>query len=194
MGLFPIDEIKRKSFHLLIVLYILAYWLLPRGFVLWGFGILISIVIIGEIVRLRVPAFNERLLNLLGGIHREEETKKLSGLPWTLSGSFLTILLFPNRTVVLVSFFYLAFGDAIAALAGKQFGKRRICGAKTLEGSMACFLVCLAAGLPFLPWKTAVAGAFCATLIELVPWPLNDNFWMPIFSALALTILLPLLG
>lgn len=188
----PLDEIKRKSFHLLILLYILAYWLLPRPVVLWGFGILITIVIAGELVRLRRPAFNAWLLDTLGGIHREEETKNLSGLPWTLSGSFLTMLLFPNKTIVLISFFYLAFGDAVAALIGKRFGRHRTLWGKTLEGSAACFVACLLIGIFFLPWQTAVLGALCATVIELVPWPLNDNFWMPLFSAFALTMLLPL--
>jgi dolichol kinase len=191
MGGFPIDEIKRKSFHLLILLYILAYWLLPRPVLLWGFGLLILVVIAGELVRLRVPSFNEALLKYLGGIHREEETKALSGLPWTLSGSFLTILLFPDRTVVMVSFFYLAFGDALAALFGRRFGRHRLMGGKSLEGSTACFAVCLLVGLLFMKPPLALLGALIATVIELIPWPLNDNFWMPLFSASALTLLLP---
>jgi dolichol kinase len=192
MFLFPLDEIKRKSFHLLILLYIIAYWLLARNIVLWGFGILISFVVVGELLRLRMPVFNAWLLDTLGGIHREEETKKLSGLPWTLSGSFLTILLFPNKTIVLVSFFYLVFGDAIAALAGKRFGRHHIVGEKTLEGSIACLLVCFVAGVFFFGWQMATLGALCATVIELVPWPMNDNFWMPLFSASILTLLWPL--
>jgi len=194
MDAFPIDEIKRKSFHLLILLYILAYWVLPRLVVIEGFGFLLVVVIVGELLRLRLPPFNEWLLNVLGGIHRVEETKNLSGLPWTLSGSFLTILLFPNKTVVLVSFFYLAFGDALAALVGKRYGKYRILRGKTLEGSLACFLACLLVGIFFLHWKMALIGALSATVIELIPWPLNDNFWMPLMSASALTLLLPLLG
>jgi dolichol kinase len=188
---FPIDEIKRKSFHLLILLYILAYWALPRTFVLEVFGALILAVITAELVRLRVPVFNRWLLTCLGGIHREEETKGLSGLPWTLSGSFLTMLLFPDRAVVMISFFYLAFGDALAALVGRRFGRHRLVAGKTLEGSMACFVVCLAVGLVFLKLPVAVLGALAATVIEIVPWPLNDNFWMPLFSASALTLLLP---
>jgi dolichol kinase len=29
----------------------------------------------------------------------------------------------------------------------------------------------------------AIIGAFIATIIEIIPWPLNDNFWMPLITA-----------
>lgn len=194
MDFLPQDEIRRKSFHLLSLLYILAYWVLPRDFVLVGLGALIVVVIFGEILRLRIPAFNERLLGILGGVHRDEEVNSFSGLPWTLFGSFLTILIFPNKTIVLISFLYLAFGDAIAALVGRWAGKHKLLGDKSIEGSVGCFVACFIIGLFFFnAWHFALLAAFLATLVELVPWPLNDNFWMPLVSASFLTLLAPIL-
>jgi len=183
MAFFPIDEIKRKTFHLLCLLYILAYWFFPWRVVSWGFGILISLVIAGEAIRLTNPSFNKWILDVLGGVHRQEETGRLSGLLWTLSGSFLTMLIFPDKRIVVASLLFLAFGDASAALIGKKFGKHKILKQKSLEGSLACFCACLAVGLLFLNRPLAVAGAFTATFIELIPWPLNDNFWMPLVSS-----------
>lgn len=190
---FPSDEVKRKTFHLLSLIYIAAYWVLPKMLVLKGMGVVVIVVLAGDIVRLRIPAFNTWILAVLGGVHRKHETNNMSGLPWTLLGSFFTILLFPDRHIVMTSFMYLALGDAFAALFGKKFGKHKLIKNKTWEGSIACFLVCFVIGLLFLSWPLAILGAVIATVIEIVPWPLNDNFWMPLVSAAALTILVPII-
>jgi dolichol kinase len=101
------------------------------------------------------------------------------------------VLYDPNKNIVLACLFYLAFGDASAALVGKRMGKRKIFWDKTLEGSLACFFVCFLIGLFFFKWPLALAGALIAAFIELFPWALNDNFWMPIISAFVITHLAP---
>ncbi len=189
----PLDEIKRKSFHMLCLAYIAAYWLLPRATVLYVFAGVIAVAVLGDLFRLKSPAFNDWILSRLGGVHRDGEINGLSGLPWTLTGSFLTMLIFRDRPVVTASMLYMAFGDAAAALVGRSLGRHRLIAGKTIEGSAACFAVCLIAGLFFLPWHAAIIGAVLATAIEAVPWPLNDNFWMPLASASLLTIILPFL-
>lgn len=196
---FPKDEIKRKTFHILSLIYVACFWFLPRNVVLIGFLIAIAIVLIGEFIRAKNEKFNVFILKVLGGVHRESETHKISGLPWTLSGAFLTILLFPNKLFVLASFLYLSFGDACAALFGKAYGKHKIYAGKSLEGSIACFMACLIVGLViFLPssqftflngFLFAVVGALIAAFVETIPWPLNDNFWMQIINAGILTYL-----
>ncbi|MBN1822921.1 MAG: hypothetical protein JW803_01230 [Endomicrobiales bacterium] len=188
MGLFSEDEIKRKAFHLLTLIYVTVYWFAPRWFTLWGMGVAIAITLILETLRLRFPEFNRKLLGFLGGVHRGGEVDRMSGLAWTLSGAFLTMLLFGDRNIVTASMLYTALGDAFAALVGRSYGRIRFVWGKTLEGSAACFVVCLAIGFAFLDWRLAVFGAFVATLAELVPWPLNDNFWLPGISALSLTL------
>lgn len=182
------DEIKRKTFHILTLLYVLDYWYMPLDIVLWSMFILILAVLAGEIIRAKNESVNVFILKILGGVHRESETHKISGLPWTLSGAFFTMFLFENKNFVLASFLYLAFGDAVAALAGKAWGKHKIYAGKSLEGSLACFIVCFIAGLFLLPtWQFALIGAVAATVIESIPWPLNDNFWMQILNAAVLT-------
>lgn len=184
MGHFPVDEIKRKLFHLLTLTYIILYWVTPVTFVLIGLAVAIILVLIFEIVRLKHTRFNYWLLSLLGGVHRGSETDKMSGLAFTLSGSFFTILLFfGDKNIVMASFMYLAFGDTFAALIGKAFGRHKVTRDKTWEGSIACFLVCLISGLFFLKWPIAVVGAFIATSIELIRWPISDNFWMPLVAS-----------
>ena len=91
--------------------------------------------------------------------------------------------------MVMASFLYLAFGDSLAALAGRTFGKHKLPAGKSLEGTMACFAACFAAGLFLFNWKFALAGAVIAAAVEAVPWPINDNFWMQILNAFFLTLL-----
>jgi len=125
----------------------------------------------------------------MGGVHRASEVNNISGLPWTLTGSFLTMLFFADKHIVMVSMLYLALGDSAAALFGKKLGHTRTWYDKTLEGSLACFIVCALAGLLFLKPTYAVLGAACATVIEILPWPFNDNFWMPLVSSAVLTFM-----
>lgn len=187
MQLIPMDEIKRKIFHLFTLIYIVIYWFTTARFVLIALGIVIFVVIAVEIIRMRNAKFNQWLFDTLGNAFRGHEKHQVSGLAFTLSGSFFTILLFfGNKNIVMASFMYMAFGDTFAALIGRAFGKHKITKDKTLEGSIACFFVCLFCGLFFLNWPLAIFGAFIATVIELVPWPLNDNFWMPLVSSGAL--------
>ncbi|MCX5781911.1 MAG: hypothetical protein NT145_04305 [Elusimicrobia bacterium] len=184
MDFFPADEIKRKLFHLLTLIYIILYWVTPVTFMLVGLGVTIILVFLFEIVRLKHTRFNYWLLSLLGGVHRGHETDKISGMAFTLAGSFFTILLFfGDRNIVMASFMYLAFGDTSAALIGRAFGKHKITKDKTYEGSIACFIVCLICGLFFLEWPIAILGAVIATLIELIPWPISDNFWIPLVAS-----------
>ncbi len=197
---FPKDEIKRKTFHFLTLIYVAAYWFLPINIVLFGLAAAIVIVLIGEFIRAKNEKFNVFILQVLGSVHRPSEEHKISGLPWTLLGAFLVILLFGGKNIfVLTSFLYLAFGDAFAALFGKAYGKHKIYAGKSLEGTLACFGICFVMGLiVFLSLGhfgilsavlLAFFGAVVAALIETVPWCLNDNLWMQVLNAASLTLL-----
>jgi dolichol kinase len=183
------NEIKRKGFHLLSLIYIFAYWYLPKYLVVWCFVIAISLVILLECIRFKLPGFNIFFKNNFRGFYRYNEADKISGLVWTLLGALLAIIIFHNKYMVLASFFYLAFGDTMGALVGKSFGKHKIFTGKSLEGSLGCMLMCFILGLFFFNLQFAFIGAVIATLVEAIPWKLNDNFWMQIINAWALTLL-----
>src|SRR5579871_3208716 len=139
-------EIARKVFHLLTLVYLWAYWTQGTTKTLWLLGTWIVLETIVEFVRLRNRAINEYLIAFFGGINRESERVKMSGIVWTGLGCWWTILLFGGRSeVVSGAILYLALGDAAAALAGKLLGRHRLPygdGAKTWEGTIACFVVC----------------------------------------------------
>ncbi|MDR2066887.1 MAG: hypothetical protein LBP57_03495 [Endomicrobium sp.] len=189
MDFIPKDEIKRKVIHLMCLIYILGYWYLPKSIVVLGLTVAIIMVIFLEVLRFKVPSFNNFFKDNFKGFYRQEEADKMSGLAWTLSGGLITMLIFPNKYMVFASFLYLVFADSAAALIGRAFGKHKILFDKSLEGSMACFIVCFIISLFMFNFWFALLGAIIAAFVEAVPWKLNDNFWMQIINAGMLTLL-----
>ncbi|MDR1244621.1 MAG: hypothetical protein LBJ98_01420 [Endomicrobium sp.] len=188
MACIPKDEIKRKSFHLLSLLYVFGYWYLPKNIVVLCLAVAMTIVILLEYIRFKFPKINDFFKNNFKGFYRSEEAEKISGVIWTLSGAFIAIVLFPNKSMVFASLLYFVFGDAAAALVGRTIGRHKIFTNKSLEGSSACFTVCFIIGLFLFNIQFALIGAISATLIEAIPWKLNDNFWMQIINAGVLTV------
>lgn len=184
-------EVLRKLFHALSLVYLGAFLLLGRTGTLALLGAWILLACAVEALRLRRPGLNEALLRFFGGIHRESEARKVSGIVWTSVGCWLAIAFYGGQpAVVAASFLCLAFGDSAAALVGRSVGRvpiglfgRR----KTLEGSLACFGVCALAC-----WACGFRGAalwlaaLAATAVELLPVPLDDNLWLPVLPGAVL--------
>ncbi len=108
------------------------------------------------------------------------------------------ITLFFSKPVVLLSVLFLAVGDPVAAIVGTLYGRHKIMNKKSWEGTAANYLVCalgtLAVSLFYfhLPWHLsfplAVVGGGVAAIAELLPFPVNDNFSLPVVSALLLSL------
>ncbi|MDR1663027.1 MAG: hypothetical protein LBR59_01270 [Endomicrobium sp.] len=183
----PKDEIKRKFFHLLSLFYVFGYWHLPKNIVVLGLAVAMASVILLEYIRFNFPKVNIFFKNNFKGFYRPEEAEKISGVIWTLSGAFIAIVSFSNKSMVFASLLYFALGDVAAALVGRTIGRHKIFTSKSLEGSFACFAVCFIIGLFLFNIQFALIGAIIATLIEAISWKLNDNFWMQIINAGVLT-------
>lgn len=186
-------ELVRKLFHLLTLVYLWFFWKFGSAMAVRLLGVWLAVEGILELARLKFPNFNRRLMSAFGSIHREEEASRVSGIFWTGLGCWGTILLFGRHPdVVWAAVMYLALGDASAALVGKAIGRRPLpfAAPKTWEGSLACFAVCAAIGW-FLGFGAARiwAGAAAATIIEAVPMPFSDNFWLPLGSAFILWLM-----
>jgi dolichol kinase len=189
-------EIKRKIFHNLSLVYLLMYWVLPPVVTIWILGLVIVVETGVEFIRLRRPEINAWFLERFKGIHRESEILKPSGIFWTLLGCWSTMVFFTNKRLVLAALGFLVFGDTAAALVGKKWGRHywKRNPQKSKEGTLGFGLVSLAWSVFFLRWPVAVLGSAAGAFIELERWPWNDNFWIPILSALVLSVLNIFLG
>ncbi|MCX6817996.1 MAG: SEC59/DGK1/VTE5 family protein [Candidatus Aenigmarchaeota archaeon] len=83
----------------------------------------------------------------------------------------------------------LAVGDSLSTIVGTRLGRHKIGKTnKSFEGSAACFVGSLLAGVIFVAPHIAVLGAIAAAAAELLP-KINDNLSIPVVSGLVMLIL-----
>lgn len=127
-----------------------------------------------------------------GGLIREHEQFGLLGSTYLLIAALLAIEIFP-REVAAAAIGFTVLGDAFAAMVGKAWGRTPFF-RKSLEGTAGGLLACLAwaAALALegrLPWHVAIAGALVASLVELLPIPLDDNLGMTLIAGYTMKLL-----
>lgn len=104
---------------------------------------------------------------------------------------------FSDRMLALASVYAWGFGDAAAALIGKRFGKHKILGKKTLEGTTAMFTVSLVSVIIVLALRggiswygcvlAAVLASAVSTVVELYTSGGMDTVTCP-FAAMAVLV------
>jgi len=187
------SELKRKAIHLASLIIPLGYFVSPPSWHVWWERSLLALVILSlaiEIFRLNHPRTRYVFRHFFGELLRNHEEATLLGSTYLLIACLLSIHLFPKPVAVLALLF-LIVGDTVAAIVGKSIGRVRLFG-KTLEGSLACFAVCygLTAFMQGIPFPVGLVGAAVATLFELLPIPLDDNFRIPLSAGFAMELLL----
>lgn len=188
-------EIGRKLFHLIGLCYVACLVFLPRPVFITLFFFLTLILASSEIFRLCFKPFNAWIVNHCGALIRDHEKTRISGVLWMMLGVLGTAVLLASTSLAAASILYLIIGDAAASVLGKYIGGIKWPGSKkTLVGSAACFLSCVLIGffvvLPGYGWKGVLVGATAATVFEWGVIPLDDNFTVPIGSALTFLIAL----
>ena len=184
-------ELRRKSIHLLGLVFPILYVFTTRHTAIIAVGALLAIALGVELLKAFLPAFRGIFMRIFSPMLRSQERRGgLTGATYYLVGSFLCILLF-DKTLAIVCLCFLTLGDLFAALIGKQWGRIKLFSRKSLEGSLACFVVCTAVALLIgLHPIVAIVGALVATLIELLPTGVDDNVTIPLISGLAMHLLI----
>ena len=170
----------------------------------WILLLLISGIIIPlDFLRQKLPGLNQATHRIFGIFMRQHESRHLSGMTYLYLGC-MVLLLFRDTHIITLTLLFLAFGDPIASYFGIRYGKDRIIGNKTLQGTVAAFVVC-----------TIVAGIYCylnnlmterllivaplsgliGAVSELAPvGKLDDNFTFPVISGALLALLFLVFG
>ena len=203
------QEINRKLLHLLALLIPIGIFYIPNipgsssliPITFLAFLLLGSFVI--ETLRFRYESIQKIYFGCFGSMLRKEEKKITTGSTYFFGAAFICSILFydaPHISFMSLSLFIL--GAAGAALGGQSLGKIKI-GKKTLEGSLACFFLCIAMFFlfPQIPllldgWKGSVPmpiiliTSFSIALLELVPLKItknliiNDNLAVPVIAGI----------
>ncbi|MCR5171575.1 MAG: SEC59/DGK1/VTE5 family protein [Treponema sp.] len=148
---------------------------------------------ISELLRLRgieIPL----LSHITQAAARQRDNKGFVFGPVTLVlGIVLTAVLFDEQSAR-VGIFALAFGDGLASLGGKTFGKVRVplTNGKTAAGSLTCFTaIFISSYMVTKNTGMALILAAAGTLIEGLPLKDYDNLLLPVLLAFMTGNLLP---
>jgi dolichol kinase len=186
--------VLRKILHILTALFPIAYIFLPRLPMVVGLCVLgISFLLI-DFLRLElkiVGAFFERYF---GKLMWQKEKFTLTAATHYAVASFLAVYFF-DKWIAIAVLLFLAFGDTAAHIIGVRWGKNRLDIEKTIEGSLACLLICLFVSL-LLPQPSILVlavGALVASLVEFFPFGIDDNFTLPLISGAAMEIMIKIL-
>lgn len=184
----------RGLFHIIAgSLPAIALLFFPRFWVQIGLTAATILFLSFEAARLRIPSLNKWFSTWAAPLLRQEEHHKFTGSSYLLVGYLITALVFP-QDIATLAILFASLGDPVATIVGVWKGRIRIWN-KSIEGNIACFLVCLfigflvaiARGNP--PLTIAIPGALIATLFQALPLRLNDNLTISIGSAAAMVII-----
>jgi dolichol kinase len=190
-----LGELHRKAIHIFSLIIPVGYFLLPEETARRALLVAAVVALVIEALRLNEPRLRKMTFELVGALLREHEKTGLFASTYLILGSLLCAYSF-SKPVVVAAILFLILGDAAAALVGRVFGRIHIFD-KTLEGSLACLAVCLAIGILLgtytdldLSMKAAATGAITATIFELLPIPLDDNFRIPLSAGFAMRLVM----
>lgn len=174
-------ELFRKSIHLcsaFVPLFLKHfYWL---GIIL----LFLSVIFysLSEIARLHNKTVPFISAITSAAARKRDENKFVLG-PVTLVCGILLCALLWKQVPASIGIYALAFGDGLASLSGKLFGKIRIpfTEGKTVAGSLTCFTAIFISC--FLTCKNsfiALVIASCGMFIEVLPLKDFDNLIIPV--------------
>ncbi|MBS3166762.1 CTP--2,3-di-O-geranylgeranyl-sn-glycero-1-phosphate cytidyltransferase [Candidatus Woesearchaeota archaeon] len=197
-------EVGRKAIHLFSLLFIFIYiigaWLFGHRASLIILGVILTILIEMEYLRIEAK-YKIPLLSKLWKYKRAKEKHRLGGEVFFLIGVIICLALLDFRIAV-AAILMTTFGDLAAALIGR-LGRIKILSFKTLEGILAELIIDLFIGFLFVRelingqvgwlsgnftsapiWPVIIVMAFTATIVETLVFKIDDNLLIPLFSGI----------
>ena len=186
-------HLARKIWHFLGVVFIaVCYHNLERQEAIQWLLILGTIGILIDLLRLSNSKLNAWAIRIMGPVMRDSEKNKLAGTTYLIVGVFVIVLFF-DPLVVKLSLLFLALADPMASYFGIRYGKDRLFGRKSLQGSLAAFITCFLISVFYFYSKDLMLDRlFIASLLaglagaisEAAPiGKLDDNLVLPILSS-----------
>jgi dolichol kinase len=156
-----------------------------------------------EIIRVKSGKIKEILRNFFHPVAHPHEDYKINSSSWYTT-ALVMLSLTQSITLSAIGVTVLAFSDPAAAAIGRKFGRIKLPGGRSLEGSLGFFLVGTLSVFILLSkfhplytnWQMLIVAA-CAGLFgavgELFGSFLDDNFTIPVCSATGAFIALSLI-
>jgi dolichol kinase len=178
-------ELLRQLIHASgVFIVVLSYFLKPDALILISIALLVLIVILFQIHKKHHIFFFSYIFRRCTR-HDDER-----GFIYFFIGIIITLIIFQfNMPIANAAILILVFGDSISTIIGKKWGKHKIPfqNEKTLEGSLAFFMVGLLVALTQVPFTTAFLGVIFGALTEAYS-PIDDNITIPLICASVMSI------
>jgi len=154
-------------------------------------GIVAMFFLFTDISRLAHRKVEKFMFSDLKYIFKKSEEGKFSSMTLFLLASFAIFLIFP-RDISYLAFTFLVFGDLLSKIYGMRFGRIKLVGERTLEGTLSYFMGSLSSGyilslLIGIDIKILIIGSILASLTELVSIGIDDNFGVGIISGIGMS-------
>ncbi len=193
------NELQRKAIHLCSVVIPVSYYFLERNILLLVVGAGTAFMILLDVFRKLFPAVDNFYVKIMGFVLRKKELNVkehfLTGGTYYAIGVFLPIVLFV-REIAASAILIMIVCDTFAALVGKKFGKHNLWN-KSVEGSIAFFvlgmlIVVLTPKVTanYLEYIYAAVALAVATVIEALPYDIDDNISVPLSFGIIYSIFL----
>ena len=187
-------EIPRKIFHIIGTLF----FLIP----LYFFGNWAVTILCFFLLVLLIPIAYFKKINKLTGwfwfliknLEREENLNTLPGKQAfvLVLGILISSIVF-SKEILQVCIITTAVYDGFATIIGMTAGKNKLPTGKTIEGTIGGIIINFICLIPILGVYNSLLVSVFASVVEnlssLDKWYLDDNFLLPIFTGLILTIL-----
>lgn len=197
-------HLTRKIWHFSGVMFIaVLYNNLTRQEALTAVIVCAALALATDLARLNIPKVNQVFVKLASSVMRERERNNFNGTTALLFGVFIIVYLFPER-IVKLSLFFLAIADPIASYYGVKYGKDKILGDKSLQGTTAAFVSCTIIAAVFyyssglmteriliVSLLTGLIGAFSEAINA---GKLDDNLTFPVINSILLFFLFNVFG
>lgn len=181
------SEAPRKAIHLIAIsipIGLLYIPITPARRILMGIAAALLLV---DLAKVHQPRLRSYFLRFFGHLIRRHERSEVTGSTYLVVSAVVVSYLF-DVEVAAASLVFLIIGDTLAAIVGKAWGRTRIFD-KSLEGFLAgwisSFLVAWALVPGLGPWPLLIAS-FVGAVVEILPIPVDDNFRIPLLTALVL--------
>ncbi len=193
-----LSEARRKAIHLafLVLPLELLLELLPWPRTRTEFRLLFLALTAGavavDVLRIHEQRVRTFFKRFFGELIREHERMSLLGSTYLLLAALIAIEVFP-QPIAAAALGFTVLGDAMGALVGKAWGRHKVFN-KSIEGALGCLVACLAwaalvSSVAHVPWTVTVAGAVVATLVEVLPIPLDDNLGITLAAGYTMRLL-----
>ena len=186
------NEILRKLIHLFDSVIPLSLFYISRENLLFILTPLTIIFIILDFSRHHITFLGKIYSTFFNIVTREIEQKRnnVTGASYYLLGCLIVVYFFHDINIIISSLLIMSISDSFAALVGVKYGKTKIYGKKSLEGSFSFFISTIIILYMFMNNLSTIEYIYISLLITLVELfsfhRINDNLTIPVFAALVL--------